>query len=99
MSVLTGDDEAVIPDCFDEFQTNSFLQDDFDPRNNDLDDCHLSKDALDEFLAPSQETWKDFLPTTNEAVITIDGSNMKQWDLAKKEIEHVRDWANRNEGR
>ena len=91
MNPSAGDEDVTPPDCFDDFQTNTFLDDDYNPCNVDnMDDFFLSQDALNEFLAPSQETWRDFLPTNNEAIITIDDSRSKQWELAKKEIEHIR---------
>ena len=70
-------------ECFDAFQSNNFLENDFENSYNELNDCYLSSDALDIFLAPLIETWKDFL-SNNDAVITVDSSRMKQWELGKK---------------
>ena len=63
---------------------------DFFSEDSDLTDCYLSENELAQLLAPSSETWKDFLPNNNEAIVTIDSSREIQWRLAKEEIEHVR---------
>lgn len=68
---------------FDDFLENEFRT------QNDLSNCYLSEDALEHFLTPSQEKWKDFLPDENEAVVTMDSTKDKQWELAKKEIKHI----------
>ena len=49
---------SFIEELFDEYQLD-FLDNDFLSQNN-LADCYLSEDELGQFLAPSQETWKDF---------------------------------------
>ena len=65
-------------------------EDDFDMGFSEdyLADFYL--DDEDHFLAPSTESWKDFLPFENHAVITMDSSKDIQWKLAKEEIVHVR---------
>ena len=55
-----------------------------------LDDCFLSEDAFESFLAPPQETWRDFPSGENEAKITLDSAKELQWKLAKDEISHIR---------
>ena len=67
-----------------DFEHNFFVQED------NLSDCYLSADELSQFLAPSSETWKDFLPGENEAVITMDSARDIQWRMAKEEIQHVK---------
>ena len=72
---------------FDEidFEHNFFVQEE-----DNLTDCYLSADELSQFLAPSSEAWKDFLPSDNEAVITMDSARDIQWRMAKEEIQHVK---------
>lgn len=56
-----------------------------------LDDCNLSPEELDQFLTPpSIDKWENFLPIDNPAIITMDASKAKQWKIAKNEIIHVR---------
>ena len=73
---------------FDNYSTD-FLDEDF-LLQNELADCYLSEEALEEFLAPPQDNWRDFMPTENPAIITLDSSKQIQWDLAKAEIMHLR---------
>jgi hypothetical protein len=73
---------------FDENQID-FLNGSF-YNQNELSDCYLSELELQSFLAPPQETWHDYLPHENEALITMDSSKDIQWKLAKDEINHVR---------
>ena len=90
MNSFSDDEENVDHRYSDNYQTNNFIDNYFNDQSSGFDDCFLSKDALDDFLSPSQETWKDFLSEKNEAFITMDGSKAKQWELAKKEIKHIR---------
>ena len=57
---------------------------------NELDDCNLSPEELDQFLTPpSLDKWEDFLPVNNPAFITMNASKAKQWKIAKNEIIHA----------
>ena len=72
---------------FDDFD----FENDFFSEENDLNaDCYLSETELNQFLAPSSEKWKDFLPNENEAVVTMDSAREIQWKQAKEKIEHVK---------
>ena len=53
-------------------------------------DCTLDDNELKEFLTPSTESWKDLTSSEHGSKFTIDSSKKYQWDLAKKEIEHIR---------
>ena len=77
--IMAGLDENRI-----DFLNGSFFN------QNELADCYLSEQELQSFLAPPQETWRDYLPHENEALITMDSSKDIQWKLAKDEINHVR---------
>ena len=67
---------------------DDFLLGDFFTQN-ELADCYLTENELKVFLTPSTEVWKDYLPHSNEAVITMDSSKMVNWRHAKNEIEHL----------
>jgi hypothetical protein len=58
---------------------------------HELDDCYLSNEELQSFLAPSSEKWNDVSSRSFPTLFTIDQSKVTQWELAKKEICHVRD--------
>ena len=58
--------------------------------SNELDDCYLSEDELQQFTTPCQEAWTDLSPTTFGAVFQLDGSKDFQWQLAQEEIAHVK---------
>lgn len=73
---------------YHDLQQTDFLYKTF-TQENEFADCFLSADTLNEFLAPSAEKWYDFLPKDNPAVITLDGTKLIQWELAKKEIGHI----------
>ena len=55
------------------------------------EDCFLSEDLLEQVSTPSQEKWNDLKSSENATLVTIDNSKLYQWDLAKKEIMHVRE--------
>ena len=75
-------------ELFDDYNLD-FLDHDF-ASQNPLGDCYLSGEELDQFLAPSTEKWKEFLPSDNEAVITMNSAKESNWKLAKEEIDHVK---------
>ena len=79
---------TFVEDLFDEYDLD-FLDNGFSEQS-ELVDCYLSEEALRVFLTPPQETWRDFLPDKNEAVITMDSSKDLQWKLAKEEVKHIR---------
>lgn len=66
--------------------------------SSEPDDCFLSEDALKQVSIPPQEKWTDFLSSENPAIITLDDSKVYQWDLAKKEIVHIREATMNNLG-
>jgi hypothetical protein len=72
---------------------NSFDYDFLEEMNThaELDDCYLSNEELKSFLAPSSEKWNDVSSRSFPTLFTIDQSKITQWDLAKREICHVRD--------
>ena len=78
---------TFVKDLFDEYDLD-FLDNGFSEQS-ELVDCYLSEEALCVFLTPPQETWRDFLPDKNEAVITMDSSKDLQWKLAKEEVKHI----------
>jgi hypothetical protein len=51
----------------------------------------LSSEELQSFLAPSSEKWNDVSSRLFPTLFTIDQSKVTQWELAKKEIAHVRE--------
>ena len=57
--------------------------------DNDLHDCFLSKEEMQELFAPPTETWKDIPPTEYKTKITIDEAKATQWELAKEEMTFV----------
>lgn len=59
--------------------------------SHELDDCYLSGEELKSLLAPSSEKWNDASSRSFPTLFTIDQSKVTQWELAKKEIDHVRD--------
>ncbi len=79
---------SFVEDHFNDYEID-FLENDF-LSQNELSDCYLSAEALDIFLAPPQERWRDYLPAEHEAVITMDSAKDVQWSLSKAEIKHVR---------
>lgn len=58
---------------------------------HELDDCYLSSEELQSFLAPSSEKWNDVSSHLFPTLFIIDQSKVTQWELAKKEIAHVRE--------
>ncbi len=78
----------IVEESFDNYELD-FLDESF-LSDNELADCCLGDDELRTLLAPPQETWRDYLPGDNEAVITIDSAKDKQWTLAKEEITQIR---------
>lgn len=86
---MAGSFESI-ESMFDSFDVDHDFLDDSFIEQNELADCYLTDEALVEFLTPPQESWRDFLPEKNEAVITMNHSKEVQWKLAKEEIEHVR---------
>ena len=76
-------------DFYGTFDPEDYLDHTFYDQN-EFSDCYLSEDALVDFLTPPQESWRDFLPEKNEAIITMNSSKDVQWKIAKKEIKHVR---------
>lgn len=57
---------------------------------HEYDDCYLSSEELQSFLAPSIEKWNDVTSRLFPTLYPIDQYKVTQWDLAKKEIDHVR---------
>ncbi len=72
---------------YDDVQAMDFL--DMVGMNHELADCTLCEDSLRKFLAPPQETWKDYSTKENPAVLTIDSAKDRQWELTKVEIREV----------
>jgi hypothetical protein len=57
-----SDGRGFIETYFDnqlEFLDDAFLS------QNELADCYLTEEELTSFLAPPQETWRDYLPQEN----------------------------------
>ena len=76
-------------DCFPEDFADFFDEAEFN--ENELHNCNLSPEELDEFLnPPSVDKWEDYLSTDNPTFVTINSSKAKQWNIAKSEIAHVR---------
>ena len=75
----TESETSSLSDCNDYF---------FNDGN--FDDCYLTKEETNQFMAPSQHAWKDCHPKDHPAYVTIDLSKDEQWSLAKKEIQHVK---------
>ena len=57
--------------------------------HDELNDCFLSKEELEEMLTPPTEAWKDVPPTEFRTKITIDSSKSTQWEEAKNGIYFV----------
>ena len=60
--------------------------------NHEFSDCRLSDEEVREFVtdANNNMTWHDLPPSQNPPIITMDSSKSLQWDLAKRELDHVR---------
>ncbi len=76
---------------YDEFNDDLY----FDVCSNEgidaaLDDCNLSTDDFQRLIAPSSESWNDFLSNEHPAVVTMDQSKSIQWILAQDEINHLK---------
>ena len=56
----------------------------------DFDDCYLSLDELKELSTPATQKWKDQNVKESTVKFTIDSCKLRAWNLAKKEIYHVR---------
>ena len=56
----------------------------------DFDDCYLSLDELKELSTPAIQKWKDQNVKASTVKFTIDSCKLRAWNLAKKEIYHVR---------
>ena len=67
------------PSSLDEYLFDEVL-------DNDLHDCFLSKEEIEELFAPPTEAWIDIPPTEFRTKITIDEAKATQWELAKEEI-------------
>ena len=54
-------------------------------------DCNLNREELAAFLTPPVEKWVDCPPEDEATRIKMDESKQVQWELAIKEIKHVRE--------
>ena len=70
--------------------SSAYDDEDYFFNDDSWDDCYLTRDERDSFTAPSQQKWKDLHPNDHPAIVTVDSSLEEQWELAKKEIAHVR---------
>ena len=57
---------------------------------NELDDCYLSNEELQQFFTPSAERWIDISPKSYGTVFALDSAKDFQWKLAMEEIVHVK---------
>ena len=69
---------------------SSGLDEDYFFIDENMADCLLADDEMQQFTAPPQQAWKDYSSKDFPALVTIDSSKHKQWIIAKKEIMHVR---------
>ena len=62
------------------------------PANNptEFDDCYLSPEEWKELSTPAVQKWKDQKVKDSVVKFTIDSCKVRSWNLAKKEIHHVR---------
>ena len=77
------EDEDVLHSLTDEFLFNDTAH------SNEMYDCYLSKEELDECFAPPTNQWKDVTSTEVKTKVTIDQSKSQLWDEAKNEIKFV----------
>ena len=59
--------------------------------DENLENFILSNNDIEEFKAPPQHKWKDFVPMDHPAIVTINQSREQQWSFAKEEIKHARE--------
>ena len=69
------------------FPLDEYLYD--EALNDELHDCFLSQDEIEEMMAPPTEAWKDVSSTAFRTRFTIDEAKEIQWEEAKNEITFV----------
>ena len=80
-----SDDDASFNDAYDYLEETQY-------DHHELHDCHLSDEALQEVFTGGDENpaWHDLLHSDNPPIITMDSSKSLQWQLACREMDHVR---------
>ena len=64
----------------------------FGSGDNDWADCNLGEEEILSFLTPPDvDLWTDYKSQSNPSLFTIDDAKKQNWDLAKKEINHLKE--------
>jgi len=64
----------------------------FGTGDNDWADCNLGEEEILSFLTPPDvDLWTDYKSQSNPSLFTIDDAKKQNWDLAKKEINHLKE--------